>query len=55
MLLDRPLVLYELMIEKLVIEVLKKPWGAKRSSAIMAPLSKNRESNTTVDKNELKT
>jgi len=44
-LLDRPLVLEEFIIVKLVLAVLKNPSGVKRSRAMMSLLSKTAESN----------
>jgi len=41
------------MIEKLVVEGLKKPLGVKRSSAMTSPLSKNLGRIEIVDKKEL--
>jgi len=52
-LLAHPLVLYELIIVKPVVEELKNPSGVKRSSAITSPLPKQRSRRDTVDKKEL--
>jgi len=53
LLLRRPLVLYELIIENLLMEGLKKPLGVKRSRAITSPLPKKRGRREIVDKKEL--
>jgi len=52
-LLERPLVLWELIIVKRVVEGLQKPSGVKRSGAMTSPLPKNHCRREIVDKNEL--
>ena len=49
----RPLVLYELIIDNLVVEGLKKPSGVNRSSAMTSPLLKKWGRRETVAKKEV--
>jgi len=54
-LLERPLVLYRLIIVNRVVEGLKNPSGVKRSRAMTSPLSKYRGKRETDSRKELYT